>query len=415
VWISFARVFKVPYTIIYMFRLHRSSKSVALIIDISSGSVGASLVRFPANQKQNAIVLYSARHTIADERIEAGQLEKAMISALMEAILALKNSGESLFKSGVKVDSAYLFFGSPWRAVTILRPSIASAQAFIPNHKQMNDKIDAETSEWLKNLQPSPVWVDGQSDQELLTEKILLSRAVNGYMVFDWGKERVYEMTATVLASVLPSSIDKGVGAVIRQAFPRVKVTAHPALQSLIFALNKTAVRGRVVLMRLTETVTDVAVMANGIPLAISSFPMGRQTILRTFADISGESLSSSSSHVELYLRKEEDENEAKKTGKILQDAGIEWRKGFMSSIKECADIIPIPGYMLLLCDSALHEKWFVEQVKSIDMSSVAFFREVPHIDIVGAKHLRYSVETKKDKLADALSSAEITFSQYHL
>jgi hypothetical protein len=395
--------------------LSHSNESVVVLLDVTSGSVGASLVQLPIGRGKQASILYETRHAISDKKLDSQQLEKAMLASLMEVTLDVKRAGEPKMDRKTKVSSVFLFFGSPWRALAVLHPRMVSSQAFVPKQEDIERVIEEDAKKWLSTLRASDIWVDGKDEPDLLMEKITLSIMLNGYTAVALGTDKVFEASAVVLASVLPSRIDYTIRDIIGQAFPHAHITAHPALQAILFSLDRKAVRGNVVLIRVTETITDVSVLVDGLPVAVASFPVGQTTVVWAFANSSKEGLSSAISHLKLHLRKEEESNEAKKTEEILSKVGLVWRDGLLAALKECADVVPIPGTMLLVCGDTLFEGWFLKQIADIDMSGVAFFSNAPKVEVFCAKYMRWQVESKKGIPCDALSLAEITFSQNHL
>ena len=100
-----------------LFKKNNSQSEIAVVYDIGSASVGASLVELRPNK--NPKILYSVRKTAAFlRRGDTERLLGAVGKSLNEVSLDIQKDGLKHLKftkrGGQTIDSAYCFFSSPW-------------------------------------------------------------------------------------------------------------------------------------------------------------------------------------------------------------------------------------------------------------------------------------------------------------
>jgi hypothetical protein len=363
----------VPYTIC-MSLFHRSREKIALIIDMSSGSVGAALVGFSEDRKRKPTIRYTTRIPVAfSKRASKEQTEKALLATLLEVMLAVESGGMARLKASA-VHDAFIYFGSPWQVSAIRELQVAKQEAFVAHAGLFNELIEKEETQFndsvtsVKNSGKKPkVWGD------MKIEKIVLQSSANGYVGRKCEGRLVKECAATLLLNAGSTKVYDGAHDIVAGAFSPSRYNVCSSLEALLSLRSHTDGLEDEVLIKVTETTTDVYIFVKDNLRTVSTFPVGYDTLLRELSSITHDDLDVVLSRVKLYFNKESTAKEEAEIVKLLSQVESIWQEEFIASLKECAKTVLIPQSVSLMCSRSLFAKWFTEFVRRVDFSGVAF------------------------------------------
>jgi hypothetical protein len=295
----------------------RSSENI-LVIDISSGSVGASLVH--KNKTMLPEVVHAARIPFYTDVLKHSTLEKGMLSALdlsldktiQEGIASLHRD-----KKQTKIGNVMIVFSSPWISTKLANITYLRKKKTVLSNKEIGNIIK-ESSERLKDQLDT-----ANKDRHEVFESIAHSSL----------KGNEYELRSVQNAanSILIRSIED---ILLRH----ISMEKGVVLQSFMFILFKVLSHSfrdikNYTLIEMGEEMTDVLVIKKGIPGFAMSLPFGSRTLAKSICKEYGTELPLALSLIRLFSESLLDAKATRKLDKVFSAAEQEWVKLWKKSV----------------------------------------------------------------------------------
>ncbi|MDB5254599.1 MAG: hypothetical protein JWL80_665 [Parcubacteria group bacterium] len=295
----------------------RSSENI-LVIDISSGSVGASLVH--KNKKMLPEVVHAARIPFFTEVLKHSTLEKGMLSALDMCLEKTLQEGiASLHKDRkqTKISNVMIVFSSPWITTKLATTTFLRKKKTILGSKEI-EKIIKESSSRFKDILDA-AYKDTHEVFESVAHSSLQGNEFELYSVQNGANSTLIRSIEDMLLRHI--SMEKGV---LLQSFMFVlyKVLAHSFADLKNFTI-----------IEMGEEMTDLMVIKKGIPSFSISLPFGSRTLAKAISKEYGTEIPLALSLIRMFSDSMLDTAATRKLDKVLSLAEEQWIKLWKTSV----------------------------------------------------------------------------------
>ena len=322
-----------------MFLSHSKKEEVVLVIDIGSDSVGGSLSLLSKDQAPK--ILYSFRSTIVwHEPPEKGHFLIGITKALEHVIKNVAGHSVRVLPhtsfGHLKVHRSHIVFSAPWY--------VSQTKVFKIEHKQpilvtknFVDKLFKDEIEKFTN--EAQTTANSQIFQNLqVVERRIVSTRLNGYEVSNPFDTKANRVEVTFFVSFVSKDILDATRKVIDthfhikheeiSSFPLAAFTAFSGFMPKIQDFLIVDVRGEV---------TDLSVISNGTLLENTSFPQGKNGLIRTVADGLQQSFHTALSSLKIVLHKNGTSALQESVNKFVESFKLVWLDLYVKTLPSLA------------------------------------------------------------------------------
>ena len=200
--------------------------------------------------------------------------------------------------------------------------------------------VDEEFKKQKASFQESS---EDNTDVYPLDQKIFEIK-LNGYPVTNVEKKRARKLEISLSTSFSSKSFLNKLYFAVHKVIDIDNHFHHSALM-LQYASLRSILHDKndYIYMHVHSELTDVVIVKGGLCKHISSFPLGTMTLLRKIAHATRQSIEASDSLLALYQGDKLDENEKKRTKKIIEPLVSGWSAMCMKSLSASFDIMEVP------------------------------------------------------------------------
>ncbi|TSC62436.1 MAG: hypothetical protein G01um101448_833 [Parcubacteria group bacterium Gr01-1014_48] len=338
-------------------------REVAVVLDIGSGSVGASIVVF--EKREQPRILYSTREDIAHyERPGFKRFFRAMLNSLEIATTRLHREAlEKNTLAGIhakNIEHVYCVLASPWYTATTKILLYEKRAPFMVTPALINNLVEgsmhASTTEDLPDKRQAELAMGKNIERKVI--QILL----NGYETSKPYLQKASRIEVALFTANVGQEIGSRIQSIIRKTWVNRKISFHSfALASFMVTRDLFPKENDFVLLDVTGEVTDIFIVKNGVLIQSCSIPYGKNTLVRDIArsmhSIPAESLSMVREYTTESSAKEAQSN----IEKALGEAGNKWVSLLSAIISYVIETESIPRTVYLMSDpdvGALFSKW---------------------------------------------------------
>lgn len=330
-------------------------REVAVVLDIGSGSVGASIVVF--EKKGHPRILYSIREDIAHyERPGFKRFFRAMLNALENATVRLHR--EALEKNTIpgvhayNIEHIYCILASPWYTATTKILLYEKKTPFIVTPVLVSDLVE-------QSIHPSNT--EDVSAGKIIERKVI-QILLNGYETSTPYLQKASRIEVALFTSNVAQEIGSRIQGVIRKTWINRKISFHSfALASFMVTRDLFPKNNNFLLLDVTGEVTDIFFAKNGVLLETCSIPYGKNTMIRDIARSMRTTPTESLSALREYATAGSTDEARVTIEKALEEAGTKWASLFSAIISYLIQTESIPHTVYLMSDpdaSDLFSKW---------------------------------------------------------
>jgi hypothetical protein len=297
-----------------------------LIIDIGSASVG---VCFASRAEDGKSIISHVRRVPlrADSGNVRDNIRELALKALREALEDMPR-----LHPGIPV---HVILAAPWYAAKLQTISLTSEKAIRIGQPSVARAVENARKEG-SNVQPK-----GRETLESAVSQVY----VNGYPT----ALRKTLKGASLEIRLYESEGDSDFVKIIRQAFPRARVTFHTFPFVAFAVLRALRKEDSFTLIDIGGEITDVAVVHRSGLSLIASFPEGSLSLAR---DIAGErSIADAFSRMTLFAKDELSPEENASFSAIFNKAAEKWRTAYARLMEETLATVPMPRTVFLVSD----------------------------------------------------------------
>ncbi len=364
---------------------------ITLIYDIGSSTIGASLVTL--EKEKRPIVHYTIRRPIAfQKQIEPEKLIFAKKNALKEATEIILNTGIAGLKidlhKNIKIHDIYCVLGAPWYVSKTSVIKVEKPESFDIDKNTVDTLIEHQEEEFKKSIQK-----EGEDLVTILEKKIVHAKA-DGYDVRILSGRKMKSLELSIFLSLAENKVLAHIKEVLRPFFSFKKIHFHSfPLAYFSTARDMFPQIADFLSVDIRGELTEISLVQRGVLVETVSFPLGRHSLIRMFAEKLGFTPEVALSFLKLYVSGKVERAMKIQMQKVIELAEKDWRLTFDSALSEISTKTLIPNRIFVASDfdiGNLYAAWI--KTEKIDRLGIASDFHVEYIDeIYFAKALSWS------------------------
>jgi len=347
----------------------QSNEEIHLVLDVGNGSVGGALVLF--KEKSSPTILYSKRLPLSiSDKIQSEALSIRVLAMLEEVLKNIAIEGlkqiQTLSISQKKVKHVFCILASPWY---VSKTKILKIQSKDPVSvtKTFVDSLLKKEEELFQKALIERTDSTGATSRAVLEtiEKKIVQVKLNGYHTLNPYQKKAKDVELAMYLSVAAEDMLRSIERLIGKFF----YSHHTAFYS--YALSEYRVIQNIfsqesdfIFMDISGEVTDVTSVERHILMETTSFPVGRNFIIKKIAEELTVLPDIALSAINIYTSGHTDAMSTEKIKNAYQKAILEWSSYFSHAI---SDIVKgqTPTKIFVTVDKDV-ETFFMESVKNI-------------------------------------------------
>ena len=351
-----------------LIRRGRSKEKLAVVFDVSSGSVGGALISLAPGE--NPKIFYTTRLALpVKEAIDSKRFIEETFRALDLVAEDIRKHGfphaRFAILGGIPSASVFFFLASPWH-VSQVRVLKKNEEEPFTVRREMVQELAEHEIEMFKKSQAAEYERRGMKKEELsILEQNIFDIRLNRYAVDDPFGKVGQEFTMTTYMSVAPQYIVDS----LRDRADRF-FGAHDAhIHSFMFAFFNIArdiwhAEDTFLLVDVSREVTDIGIVRDGRLFDMLSFPLGYGALFRDVARELKTSIEEAQSLVRLAIKKQISESQMSRVGEVLSASGKTWKDAFEAEVRNLYRKIPFSHRIMLTTHNVL-SYWFKDLIES--------------------------------------------------
>lgn len=315
------------------------SKHVSLVCYIGNGVVKGAVVINEKN-KNPTIVTTRVREFSYQEFVDREHLEFRIMSEFTTLIKDIKFKDlVSLQCAKFKVHDVCVILSSPWYVSETRIVKIAQEKPFIVTEKLLNDAIASTATDYIQK----------QKEGISILERNVIRYLLNGYPTHSPLKKEVKHVEVSVFLSFCKTKALQDIKQVILSHLSIQDVAVHSQSLAAFAAVRETwKDLKNYVLADISSQLTELMIVRDHTLAEASSFPLGKQYVVKELGkklSISGEI---SQSLLSMYKEKTLNEQLRLKVDAALISIRQEWLRPFTSALGEMSAGTSLPSRFIL-------------------------------------------------------------------
>lgn len=366
-------------------------ESLIAIFDIGSGSVGTALVYLSKSHIPN--ILWSTRIPISFQKTpDFNLLTKTMLSTLLDSVLELQSKGLPMLKqiSGPKrlTDVMYVF-ASPWYSIQTKVFTVNEEKPHALTEQFIHNLLKQEQDEFYAAVPKKQTKVGAADFSPVLIEEQVIQTALNGYIVSNPFGKPVREAQIDMVLSTVPEYIHKKVDEITTQLLGRKGKGMVKSFLLAAFTVIRDIFHGNksFLLLDIRAEITDIITVHRGTIINATSFPYGKNHLIREVAERSNTVTGEAASVLATYLSGNSTIEQAERIRNILRDAQSKWTSSFVETAAKIATEVPLPRNIYITTDNE-YGQWFKQAITAGDYSDYALTKVPFKTTILSARLL---------------------------
>ncbi len=315
------------------FNKNAEDKTLVLLVDIGSASVGCALVK--RKEGEVSQILATTRTELHfQESLSSAKFLFAMNHALERAlkVMQVKTKEISLDKRNEgSVSPAYIFctLSSPWFILKNRHIQLVRDNPFEINREMLDDLLNKDIELLKEEIKETLPLKD-----IVVIEKKIIQMKLNGYEIKNPYGQKTAQVDIIMNVGISSGKVVQSIEQKISQFFhsPLIHFGAFPvaAFSAIrdIFPSEKSFI-----FLDITGEATDVSFSANDILMETMSFPYGKNFFIRKLSTSLHTPHEEASTLFSMFLRKELPQDQQVLVEKSIADTGKEWSIRFGKSI----------------------------------------------------------------------------------
>lgn len=327
----------------------KSQSDLGLIFHIGSSSIAAGLVRY--DQGKVPHVIYTLRELIRyQENLDPERFFQDMLETLRVVNERLAKEGLAHLKftelGELRVKHVFYVFSSPWSVSQTKVATLTKPEGFVLTEAMVEQIIDEQE----KAFEAETVGNANLKDALKAIEKRVVQVKLNGYEIISPYGKRAKRADVSVFVTIVPK-------AVLDRVFDISVTTYHPkdtqvssmslAFYSIIRDMYPD--NNEFMLLDIGGEVSDLLVVKDGLIVNSSSFPLGRNFIVRRIAKLMGVTAEEAASMVNLYHEGHIDPTVEVQLKPDITQASDEWMTGLRNVFARLSQQMSLPTNIYVL------------------------------------------------------------------
>ena len=384
-------------SILSIFKIEK--EEVSLLVDIGNGNIQAALVSFSKGRLPRFLHIVKLPFIVAQE-LDLKRLTNNLSTLLDSVLTTLIKQG---FDSGhwknknKKLSRVLVTYSSPWFVFKAKQVHISKARPFYVTGSLLDSISQKEEglfkSELLKNFELN------SSNSFDVIEKSIVNVKINGYLLHDSIGQKTKTLDVFMCMSAISRNIKEKVESLILQ---KTGISKEQIFMHTFPLVSFSTVRDTFltdldfILADITSEITDITFIKDGSIVGTTSFPLGRNLILRQISKAFHTTTEIAESTIHMYQSKKINPSLTSDVEKVFADIEKEWAVYFENMLLELSPnmILPKKVYVTANNDTA---SVFIDFLKSSPDDSASVFKKtmtVIHVNLDSLKPFYESVSS---------------------
>lgn len=371
----------------------KQDKTLSLLIDIGSASVGAALVVIEKGKPPHIIA--NVREDISfQEILSSARFLFSMNHALDKVLRTLQVEIKELNSRGIVASISHVFctLSSPWFVLKTRNLNITRQKEFEVTAHTLEEFINEDITLLKEDLKETLPLKDIR-----IIEKKILHIKLNGYEIVNPYKQKTSQIEISTVVGVssekVTNSIDQKInrflhaGPVHFGAFP---VVAFSAIRD-IFPTEK-----NFLFLDITGEATDVSLVENDLLVCTVSFPRGKNFIIREISSCMRTVHEEATTLFLMFLRGDLNDAQHTQIAEIVTRAEMEWLTRFEKTTTAFSEKNILPNKIFFTTDTDIVPLFSRLLLKSKHPTGESF--NVQYLDqLIVSKFVSFETEVARD------------------
>jgi hypothetical protein len=356
------------------FSIGESDVKYAVLVDIGSGSVLASIVASDPNKSHPDIIWSKREYTPFRETDEITNGAKSVMTSLMNVFMALDSEGRSVFreKTGVrKIPYLIITISAPWSYTVTKTISYKQKEEFTVSSTLISELLRASQKKVIEELKENEKMHDlGLSIISRTTTDVIS----NGYRIKITEKQKAKSLKVVQSSVIIQKYLTDAVLDVRDKVFPNIDLMQYSFMLVYFYAMKDLyPTDNEFCLIDITYEATEIGVVRDGVLQYCTHIPYGSFSIAREIST----ALSVPLEEALMYLKEADittylaqySEKQQKEVLVILN----KYKEQLQQLFLETGDSLSIPKMIFLhsdLSSEPFFKKQITEACKSVTSSS---------------------------------------------
>jgi cell division ATPase FtsA len=328
--------------------LKRNKKNYSLIINIGSGSVTGGIAKF-TEQAGVDMLNYEKEIFPFQEEISVTKHLDLMKSSLDSLITKIRSTGLNKIptKKGIspKIDRVFCLFSSPWSISQTKTVKIEETKAFKVTEKYIHKVVAEQEKQFQTDI--------GKSGK--IIERKIIKIRINGYEVENFNNKITNELEISIFFTVVPENIISTVDDIISKTFSLKNMWGHSSALAIFSAIRNIFPQEEdFIYVDISEEITDISIIRDGVEMLNASTPFGRNDYLRELSKELKITEEIADSTIKMYSAKENNELASLKSAVVIENTTNKWFASISDVLSSFKEKRILPEKLFLVIDSDL-------------------------------------------------------------
>lgn len=383
-----------------IFSSKKEKSELTLVFDIGSSSVGGAI--FLTEKSGVPKIIYSVRESIPlENKIDFDRF-------LSSTVLSLETVASQICLKGLGAPKKiFCILSSPWYASQIRVIHLEKNTSFTFNSKLADNLIQNE----IKLFEEEVLLKNKHAHNKLRPIEFKnMKTLLNGYAVSNPLNQKTKELEMNIFISMSPEQVLLKMEEAIGRHFnsKNIKFCSF-GMASFAMARDMFSHQDDFILVDIGGEVTDMSMVKKDILFTSSSFPHGRNFIIRGVAATLDISLGEAKSFISLYKDGHASDSVKKKLDSVVNKLKAEWLKNFQECLADISKGSSIPVSILVTADKDLAD-FFVEIIKSEQLNQYALSETKFKITLLGTEAFHSFATFKENVVRDSFLALESVY-----
>lgn len=351
---------------LFSFLRKTEKNKYSLAISIESGSVSGAIIKFTEKPGVN-ILAYEKEMIPFQKEISISKHLELMKSSLVTLV-------SRLCRRGFKIEKIYYIFSSPWCISQTKTIKLNEPKIFKLTESYLTRAIGQEEELIKQGIEKDLSFGDISRHGKIIEKKIIQIKA-NGYIVNEYNNKLVKNAEISLFSTVVPEEILSTVEEAVSKSYLTNNIYCHSASLATFSVIRDLFNNSEdFIYINISEEMTDVSVVKNGIITWEVTFPFGRNKFVRDLAlklkisDVVADSM------IKMHQLKSNDELANLKFMVNMNDASKQWTEKISEIFNKFGEDLYNPQVVYLIGNkdliSVLMEKLPIGDYKIISLEA---------------------------------------------
>ena len=329
----------------------KSRDDFFIVFDVGNASVGGALIKSKIVEGKTRLeVIDNLRTDIhLGEHVRFDRLLKSMVQSL------LVTAEQLVKKNHLRGLSAYVTLASPWYISQTKIIGVKKEKPFTITKEFQDKVVSKEVSDFMDSMEKG-TGPDYKKELSIVESRIINVR-LNGYDSVDYLGKEANEVKIALYLGASSDRVLKAITDGLLRHFPSNSIHFNTFGLAYFYAVrDHYPNRNDFLLMDISGEVTDVSLVRKGVLLETSSFPLGRNFLLRRIASKFRRTIDEAQSMLSISQVNGLTSPEKEKLDAVIDKAKSEWLKEFQETLITLSGELYVPGEVFLAVDSDVEE-----------------------------------------------------------